>query len=77
MTDVYSATDVINEMKKGAKLFRDFGDVIELRMKNETVRVPVEIFDQLVTEMKIVSASGNKNGFYVLGKIDGQDMAKE
>ena len=68
MTDVsMSATDVLEHMKNGAKLYRGFADKIELRIPNKgTVMIPAGIFDSLRDEKRIVSESGEATGFYKL-----------
>ncbi len=68
MTDVsLSASDVLQHLRNGAKLYREFSDKIELRIPgNGTVIVPLAIFDALIDEHKIVSESGQVNGFYRL-----------
>ena len=60
-----SASDVLKHMENGAQFHRAFGDKIELRIPGkEIVVVPVEVFDALSEEQKIVSQSGQLNGFY-------------
>jgi hypothetical protein len=62
-----SASDIIEHIRKGAKLYRGFGDNIELRMPDGgLVYVPQLIFDGLVDESRIVSESGVATGFYRL-----------
>jgi hypothetical protein len=66
MTNIsMSASDVLKCMENGAQFHRAFGDKIELRIPGKgIVIIPVEIFDALLDEQKIVSQSGQLNGFY-------------
>ena len=66
MTNIsMSASDVLKHMENGAQFHRAFGDKIELRIPgNGIFIIPVEIFDALLDERKIVSQSGQLNGFY-------------
>jgi hypothetical protein len=60
-----SASDVLKHMENGAQFHRAFGDKIELRIPGKgIVIIPLEIFDALLDENKIVSQSGQLNGFY-------------
>jgi hypothetical protein len=61
-----SASDVLAHMKEGAKLYRGFGDRIELRAGTGIFLVPVAIFDGLIDENKIVADGGVTLGFYRL-----------
>jgi len=58
-----SATDILDHMKKGAKLHRAFADKIELRLHDKVVLVPVDIFDSLIDERRIVP-EGGAAGYY-------------
>jgi hypothetical protein len=66
MTNIsMSASDVLKHMENGAQFHRAFGDKIELRTPGKGILIiPVEIFDALLDERKIVSQSGQLNGFY-------------
>ena len=66
MTNIsMSASDVLKHMENGAQFHRAFGNKIELRIPGkEIVVVPVEVFDALIEEQKIVFQSGQLNGFY-------------
>jgi hypothetical protein len=60
-----SASDVLKHMENGAQFHRAFGDNIELRIPGRGVFIiPLEVFDALLDEQKIVSQSGQLNGFY-------------
>jgi hypothetical protein len=62
----FSASDILEQMKRGAKLYRGFGDQVELRIADSvTVIIPVPVFNALIDEHKI-SESGEANGFYRL-----------
>jgi len=64
MTEISMGTsDIIEHMKNGAKLYRGFGDKIELRLSSGVVLVPVDIFDSLIDQGQVVSNGG---GFYRL-----------
>jgi hypothetical protein len=60
-----SASDVLKHVENGAQFHRAFGGRIELRIPGKgIVIVPVEVFDALIEKHKIVSQSGQLNGFY-------------
>jgi hypothetical protein len=59
-----SVSDVLREMKKGAKLYRGFGNMVELRVAGiMAIFIPLPIFDALIDEHKIVAEG---EGFYGL-----------
>jgi hypothetical protein len=64
MNDIsMTTTDILEHMRGGAKLFRKFAQ-IELRLKDgRKLEVPVQMFDGLMDEHKIVAES---RGFYRL-----------
>jgi hypothetical protein len=66
MTNIsMNASNVLKHMEDGAQLHRSFGNKIELRIPGKgVVIVPVEIFDVLLDEQKIISQSGQLTGFY-------------
>jgi hypothetical protein len=65
MDDVsMSASDVLDLMKRGAKLHRGIAERIELRLAHGIIIVPAAIFDALVAENRIVP---DGRGFYRLG----------
>ena len=66
MTNIsMNASDVLKHMENGAQFHRAFGDKIELRIPGKRIFIiPVGIFDALLDERKIVSQSGQLNGFY-------------
>jgi hypothetical protein len=58
-----STSDILNHMRDGAKLYRGFGDDIELRVPSMgTVKIDPRLFDGLIDEGKIVSESGATTG---------------
>ena len=60
-----SASDILTHMRKGAELYRSFGENVELRMTDgNAVLVPIEIFDSLVGEYWIKPRG--ETGFYDL-----------
>jgi hypothetical protein len=62
-----SASDILAQMGFGAKLYRGFGNQIELLLVDGTVGlVPHSLFDRLIDEHKIVPESGDQIGFYRL-----------
>jgi hypothetical protein len=59
MTEItMGISDIIAQMKNGAKLHRGFGDKIELRLASGVVSVPIEIFDSLIDQNQIVEQGG-------------------
>jgi hypothetical protein len=63
-----SASDVLSHMKNGAKLYRGFGDRIELRADTGIFLVPLGIFDALIDEHRIFAEGGVALGFYHLAE---------
>jgi len=60
-----SPSDVLKHMENGAHFHRASGGKIELRIPGKgIVIVPVEIFDALIDEQKIVPQNGQLDGFY-------------
>ena len=69
MTDVnLSTSDILEHMRKGAKLHRGFADDIELRVKDGVYKVPASIFDTLIDQHQIKPErnGGGQRGFYRL-----------
>ena len=58
-----NATYVLEEMRAGAKLHRDAGNVELRRMDGAVVHVPLAVFDDMIDADHIVPA---KAGFYRL-----------
>jgi hypothetical protein len=56
-----STTEIVEHIKKGAKLYRGFGDEIELRLAEGVAFLPLSIFDSLIDQGQIVPEKG---GFY-------------
>jgi hypothetical protein len=56
-----STSEIIEHMKKGAKLHRGFADKIELRLPGGVVFIPQAIFDSLIDQGQIVPED---DGFY-------------
>jgi hypothetical protein len=62
-----TTTDILDHMRNGARLFRGVADQIELTLsEGQKFEVPLELFDSLIDEHKIVSESGEPNGLYRL-----------
>ena len=62
-----STPDILKHMKNGVVLYRGFADKIELRLNDgRTIEVPVQMFDDLTDERRIVSQHGEQTGFYRL-----------
>jgi hypothetical protein len=58
-----TTSDILEHMKQGAELHREFGE-IELRMPDGgKFLIPTGMFDALIDERRIVAGSG---GFYRL-----------
>lgn len=61
------ASEILAHMRKGAKLHHGFADKIDLRFTDGlSLGVPIQTFDSLIDEHRIVSKNGAPSGFYRL-----------
>jgi hypothetical protein len=56
-----STSEIVEQIKSGAKLHRGFGEKIELRLQSGIAFVPLNIFDSLIDQGQIVA---DHDGFY-------------